>query len=678
MDHIVLPAAEPGEMNPLPDIMNNKYIHAGYELTNAVTEEEARNIGKGMIHTILPYMTQDGYTRDRRNTKIPVIILENRYLKASFLPSLGGRLYSLFDKEEGRELLYVNPVFQPCNLGLRNAWFSGGVEFNVGIKGHCPLTCSPMFAVKQSDDNGQEILSLYEYERIRGIVYSINAWLPDDSRILFIRNVIENTSPCETFMYWWTNMAVPEIEGTRVLTPARNAFVSFYQETHYILDKTEIPYAFGTDVSYPENMNRSLDFFYKLPDSGQKWIAAVGKDGYGLIHFSESVLKGRKLFLWGHGNGGRHWGEYLAGAEPHSGEGYIEIQAGLAHTQMEHFIMPPSAEIAWTECFAPLHGKADLLHADWETAVKEAEARLSRLTDRQTADRFLDKLFPDPAALTEKENLYAGSGWGSLENRLRALCGLPPISRYFTDWTPFEDRETGPWTRLLDSGIFPSGDPGEKPVSYISDHPCCPGFWETKLREACRTAPENSAARNQYGVALYTAGKAGEAAGQWEIAADMGNPYALRNLAAYHGNVCHDYEKASEEILRAASLLPDSLPIAVECGVILCSSGRSGLAEKYIELAARMPEAFRQNGRIRLWLVRAYLSLREPEKALSLLTPDLTVPDIKEGELSLSFLWLEAHKQLLMKTEGLSEQEAEKQVKTRYPVPYELDFRMHE
>ncbi len=678
MDHIVLPAAELGEPNPLPDILNNKYIHAGYEMTKAVTAEEAKNIGKGMIGTMLPYMTQDGYTRDRKDTELPAVILENRYLKAVFLPSLGGRLYSLFDKENGRELLYVNPVFQPCNLALRNAWFSGGVEFNAGIKGHNPLTCSPLFAVRQTDAAGHEILSLYEYERIRGIVYSVNAWLPEDSRILYFRNMIENTSPCETFMYWWTNIAAPDDKGTRVITPTRDSFVSFYQESHYVLDKTAIPNAFGTDVSYPENLSRSLDFFYKLPDAGQKWIASVGKDGYGLVHFSDSVLKGRKLFLWGQGNGGRHWGEYLAGAEPHSGEGYIEIQAGLAHTQLEHFIMPGSSAIAWTECFAALNGDAARLHGEWDTAVKEVERCLSRMTEGQSADRYLENRFPDLSSMTEQTLLYGGSGWGGLENRVRAQCGLEPVSRFFTEWTSPGDRETGIWTSLLDTGLMPACDPCETPVSYISDHPCCPGFWETRLKEACRRDPENSAARNQYGVVLYTAGRTEEAAAQWKTAAASGNPYAWRNLAAYHANICGDYEKAAAEILRAAALLPDSLPIAVECGAVLCSSGRDEMAEKYLELTAQMPEHIRQNGRIRLWSIRAHLSLREPEKALAILVPGFTVPDIKEGELSLSFLWFEAHKQQLMKSEGLSEKEAAEQVKSRFPLPYEFDYRMHE
>ena len=136
--------AELGECNPLPDIMNNTYIHARYTLSPSVTREEGRYIGWGMLPTLLPYLAQDGYTRERKDMELPAVVLENKYLRAVFLPSLGGRLWQLYDKVGRRDLLYVNPVFQPCNLALRNAWFSGGVEFNLGIRGHSPFTCSGM------------------------------------------------------------------------------------------------------------------------------------------------------------------------------------------------------------------------------------------------------------------------------------------------------------------------------------------------------------------------------------------------------------------------------------------------------------------------------------------------------------------------------------------------------
>src|SRR5579862_808555 len=64
----------------------------------------------------LPYRMLDGYGRERGTKTHKVAVLESNRLIATFLLDLGGRLWSLVHKPSGRELLYVNPVFQPANF----------------------------------------------------------------------------------------------------------------------------------------------------------------------------------------------------------------------------------------------------------------------------------------------------------------------------------------------------------------------------------------------------------------------------------------------------------------------------------------------------------------------------------------------------------------------------------
>ena len=141
----VMPAASLGEDSALADIHVNSYIRAPIAVGEHVSAEDGKYIGKGMISTLLPYRISDGYDRNRTDRAFFAAVLENECMRAVFLPELGGRLWSLTDKRSGRELLYKNDVLQPANLALRNAWFSGGVEWNVGIKGHNPLTAAPLF-----------------------------------------------------------------------------------------------------------------------------------------------------------------------------------------------------------------------------------------------------------------------------------------------------------------------------------------------------------------------------------------------------------------------------------------------------------------------------------------------------------------------------------------------------
>ena len=109
---IKLLSADIGEVNPMPDLMNVSYIHAKYETTQNITDEDKKYFGKGMIDTILPYLSQDGYNRNVKEVEIEAAILENDMLCATFLPTLGGRLWSLYNKKAGMDLLYVMPGLQ--------------------------------------------------------------------------------------------------------------------------------------------------------------------------------------------------------------------------------------------------------------------------------------------------------------------------------------------------------------------------------------------------------------------------------------------------------------------------------------------------------------------------------------------------------------------------------------
>src|SRR4029453_5450945 len=108
----------------------------------------------------------------------------------------------------------------------------------------------------------------------------------------------------------------------------------------------------ATDVSYTLSARRAADYFFQVPPGRKPWIAAVQADGRGLVHTSTAELGGRKLFCWGAGAGGRHWQEWLCGPDFR----YLEIQAGLATTQLEHLRLEGSAEISWAEAYAPIEG----------------------------------------------------------------------------------------------------------------------------------------------------------------------------------------------------------------------------------------------------------------------------------------------------------------------------------
>jgi hypothetical protein len=61
----------------------------------------------------------DDITDHREPKTYRAIFLENEFLKATILPELGGRVYSLFDKTAQREVFYRNHVVKYGLVALR-------------------------------------------------------------------------------------------------------------------------------------------------------------------------------------------------------------------------------------------------------------------------------------------------------------------------------------------------------------------------------------------------------------------------------------------------------------------------------------------------------------------------------------------------------------------------------
>jgi hypothetical protein len=145
-----------GRVNPLPmfaSVNRSKPL----KFDNTFLEEDKKLFGYETGFRVLPYTIQDSYSRSSNNIKLQTVVLENDNLRAQFLTDFGARLISLIDKKTGKELLFNNPTFQTANLAVRDAWFSGGIEWNIGQFGHTPLTCEPYFFAKVKDSNGAAI-----------------------------------------------------------------------------------------------------------------------------------------------------------------------------------------------------------------------------------------------------------------------------------------------------------------------------------------------------------------------------------------------------------------------------------------------------------------------------------------------------------------------------------------
>lgn len=662
-----MPGADVGPENPLPPLARGSRATgpdpARYP---GFPEEMLANMAYGHVPNYLPYTLQDRYTRELRPRGFRVAVLENELLKATFLLELGGRLRSLVHKPTGRELFQANPVFQPANLAIRNAWFSGGVEWNIGMTGHCPFTCSPLFAARASTADNTPVLRLWEWERIRQVPFQLDAYLPDGSPMLLVRVRIVNPHAGDVPMYWWSNTAVPESADTRVLVSADSAYNFGYGEGGPAL--VAIPEVQGTDVTYTTRIDRAADFFFHVPLGQRPWVSALDGTGRGLVQVSTDLLKGRKLFLWGMNPGGRRWQEFLSVP----GQAYLEIQSGLARTQAERLPMPGGAVWEWLEGYGLMEVDPKVGHGrDWARARQAVESRLEAMLPRARMDAEL----AGSAAWADRppaEMVQQGSGWGALERRRRLkISGGKP---FCGPATPFDDAslepQQTPWLALLEQGAPTGVDPTIEPVGYLV---------QPEWRERLEQAADRSGANAWWtwlhlGVMRYWAEEYAGARQAWEASlAACPTPWANRNLAVLareEGRM----EEAAGLYVAACRQRPGLMPLVVECGQFLLDQNRP---QEVLELLEVLPEPVRTAGRIKLLEGRAALAIRDFARIERLFTEKLVIDDLREGERSLSHLWFEFHEQRLSASEGVPVDEALKaRVRREHPVPAHLDFRM--
>ncbi|MBO8187051.1 DUF5107 domain-containing protein [Streptomyces spirodelae] len=641
-----LPAAPLGPENPLPALLPPDEAHVLTDADRAALPARmARQVGYAPLRSVLPTRVLDGYGRQRTPTRLDTLVLENDRLRATVHPGLGGRLASLFHKPTGRELLYVNPVFQPADFALNGAWFSGGVEWNIGATGHTALSCAPLHAARVPAPGGDGVMvRLWEWERLRDTPFQVDLWLPENSDFLYVGARIRNPHHRTVPVYWWSNIAVPEDPGTRVLAPAEETWYFAYERR---LRRIPVPEWEGTDLTYPLHSRFPADYFYEVPDGSRKWITALDEKGHGLVQTSTDLLSGRKLFVWGAGPGGRRWQQWLT--EPGT-PGYVEIQAGLARTQLEHLPLEAGGELAWLEAYGPLSADPGTVHGgDWPAARAHTEQRLEAALPRGTVEAayaaWRSQADVEPEGGPGDGWLSTGSGWGALETE-RGGFTLPG--------TPFPPETLGPeqrpWRELLHTGTLPCGPHDVPPgPTLVADQ------WR-ELLESADADPDAEASGRvlrweldyHLGVAQWHAGDRSQAVRSWERSLAAGGRWpVLRCLAVadqQDGNAARAAERLLAAVRDAGERLEGRDPLAAAAlGVLARETAEALLAVDRAQEAEGvldgLPEEQRQRGRCQLLRARALLAKGDVKGARALFDAGFEVEDLREGEEVLSDTW---------------------------------------
>jgi hypothetical protein len=617
-----------------------------------LSEDESRHGFNWGEDSILPYQVSDDYDRDLKPGELDVLVLENGRLRAVVAPSLGGRLLELKDLTTGRDLVFRNPVFQPSNLAALNAWFSGGIEWNGLIPGHTPFTCAPVFAGVRETTEGP-VLRIYEFDRIVEATWQVDLFMPAGEATLYAHGRIVNPNDEIRLAYWWTNVAAPMSEGTRVLSPADYSIEHIWPGNN--LGRCDFPRS-DWDASYPDNWENATSVFFRSPEAPRRFIASVDKSGFGLLQTSTAEMQGRKFFYFGSAVGGQNWMDYLA----RPGEGmYLEIQSGIAPTQNQRFELKAREELEWTEAYMPVQLEASRAHdPDFNIATTHAATALDGLVPSAELAR-IDAFLREQARLPLDVRFSEGEPWGA---RQEQLLGRPLASGL--------DFSTSALPNFWDSIASGVEAPADQ-YQALPDGIVVSKLWIDRLRA---NASEHGATwMHELTLAIASLDAGDKTAALQHVSASLAlkpswSAYRLDALLA--GNV----DRAVRSYLAAWNSGGAPPELAVEIATYLMAQQRSAELKAFVDA---LPEDVREKERV--VLARAVVAGNDGQfDELERLLLGRQYASIREGETLLSDLWVRLRLGRLEAQLGRAATAVEAKADlVAHPLPRQLDLRMH-
>jgi tetratricopeptide (TPR) repeat protein len=471
-----------------------------------------------------------------------------------------------------------------------------------------------------------------------------------------------------TPMYWWTNIAVRETPKARVFGSTDD--VIFVDQGFAGYGTGILPYlptVPGVDLSFPQNFPFANEYFFQNPKSmSSPWESILYEDGQVFYERSTAALRYKKMFCWGNHVGGRGWQEFLSDASSPNFSPYLELQAGLAPTQLHGYQMPGHSEITFTQFFGSFEKTENqlLLKAEWSAAQEKMSDQIEKVAPIDLLEsenlRFEKLATKEPA-----EILFRGSSWGAVEQRRREKSGENiPAGLLFES---AKSDQTGDWIELLENGNYPISDVTKVPTSWMVQKE-----WISLLEES----RQNWLSALHIGNYYFEIGEKELAIYHWNKSLDFeSSPWALRNLAIAQrdsGNLSAALELYEKAINKFSSELHDAF-YEEYLQLLITAEKYEHLWKIYTEIISiRVPSE-----RIDLAAAKAALQLGHFEFLAKIFTR--TFAQIREGESTLVAIWFEYQAILAAQASGVPvDDQIRKQVRQSARPPKNIDFRMIE
>ena len=627
-----------GRGTPRPFIPNDNVDEALWE--GAMEDERSPQ---------LPWLSQDQWTCDRKPEEFDMVVLENDKLKANISPSIAGKVWNIFDKENNREMLFNNKAHQPANIGALKAWAAGGLEWNwsPGIIGHSAFSESKVWVAKLDTEKGPAV-RVYEYDRYNSTTWQVDMLLDDNE--FWAHPKITNPNEVDLRGYFWVCVAHHVTPESRVIAPAehvaesctgqiRDAPWPYFAETLNTTFSGLAP-PLGDDIwkqdhSYLGNIVWG-DFFLRIPADRDRYIMHVdGADGYSVYH--GHPLDGTKFFTWGQSGPGRFMQDFLSANTPNRGGDYAELQTGPAPTQMQNWPLPAKSVKEWTDFFKAWmptdEEKGRLQNKKYSEALSATHEWLYSpkgvsKEKQKEMDAFFTKLADVP--VTEENILFRGMPWGGLNEMLRQKLGkssrmapglLFPIDK--------KDPEAKAWFELLETGNFSVETMSHLPISYqVSEE------WRSLIEESARKFGMSWLHALHLGIIATETGAVEIPKQLFSLSMDQRpNAIAARNLAILQKTPLEAwvwYRKAWN-IAVADTKEPSRIRLLRNLGAEITQFLQSCVGEEWKATLASFvdelktkgaPDAVMRTDQVITSIIKTHIYRNEPQKAIDILSSE--------------------------------------------------------
>ena len=441
---------------------------------------------------VLPYAVLDRYADEDNQIQLSVITMENDYLKAQFLPKHGGRLYSLYNKEQKQELLFKNPSLQPVNMSSRNAYFTGGISWNLTPDEHSPYSYDPVFFGKVEGGAGYEFLRMYDYERTRGLLWQIDFHLPANSKELYAHVAIHNPHDFPTPISWWANLNIQASTNCRLFASGQSSTFDAAKDK----------------ASYPHNFNEKFSFvFAQETKDSHPWITLTTPKGIGTFLRSSTKIQAQKAI--------------------YTHDSFVELQAGCNANMADGWVLPANDSISFTHAIGSIHfEEGDTEYDSYTTSHSIVRAMINHTLPAGKLEQQ-ELYFQQFTTLPCSKMLSFGEGWGALENMRRICDNQPLLSEALIFPTESFTAQQYEWLAVLNKTELPDLTEYQLPKAWISDM-----NYLAHLQAYLATFPNNVTALLFMGVIFYENHFTEQAIETWKLALEK-KPLAilLRNLA---------------------------------------------------------------------------------------------------------------------------------------------------